>query len=407
MAVLAGWVATDLGLRLLPPGLFDMIDAQIARQWHPIDAPFTANRRFHSSTYVGDETIVGNLKPTETGPLRTFRTDSLGFRYTPEVRPGEPPDVIAFRGFSYTWGALIDDRETFPAVLARELGVNVYNAASFHEDPERPEDVRRLLKKLGARPSVAVYVHLEPNGHERRWDASSRTSRLGEAVLGRRYKGIALRADWLRRTLREWLEMSPLTAMAKRASRAVHDGRILTNPRANDVVSFPLPDGTRLLNRTGDFRRVMNPPDARAVVARAEYIEDWCKALGEDGIATVVVLVPEKMSVYGSALGLRLPEDPYLNRLERELRRRGLRTSNMLPLLRGSAPHDIATRKLAYFREDQHWNAVGISRIAAEVASVIRQAGLLRTSVSEQAQDRRHQRSTQHPLRPTIPDRDR
>jgi hypothetical protein len=154
-------------------------------------------------------------------------------------------------------------------------------------------------------------------------------------------------------------------------------------------------------------RRVMNPPDARAVVARAEYIEDWCKALGEDGIATVVVLVPEKMSVYGSALGLRLPEDPYLNRLERELRRRGLRTSNMLPLLRGSAPHDIATRKLAYFREDQHWNAVGISRIAAEVASVIRQAGLLRTSVSEQAQDRRHQRSTQHPLRPTIPDRDR
>jgi hypothetical protein len=388
VALLAGWVAADLGLRLLPPEWFDIIDAEIARQWHPIDAPFTANRRFYSNTYRGDETIVGNLKPTETASLRTFRTDELGFRYTPAVRPGEPPEVIALRGFSYTWGALLDDQETFTAGLARGLGVNVYNGAWFHEDPERPADVRRLLRKLGAQPSVAVYVHLEPNGHERSWHAPSRVDRMGEAVLGSRYADVASRADWLRRTLRAWLEMSPLTAMAKRASRAVHDGRILTNPRANAVVSFPLPNGTRLLNRAGDFRRVMNPPDNRTVAARAEYIEDWSKALAQDGMATIVVLVPEKMSVYGPALGLRLAEDPYLNRLERELRRRGLRTVNMLPLLRASAPHDLATGKLAYFREDQHWNAEGVSRIAAEAAQAIRRAGLLRTGLNEQAQNR-------------------
>jgi hypothetical protein len=97
------------------------------------------------------------------------------------------------------------------------------------------------------------------------------------------------------------------------------------------------------------------------------------------------VLVPEKMSVYGPALGLQLPEDPYLNRLERELQRRGLRVANMLPPLRADAPQDIASGKLSYFREDQHWNPQGVSRIAAKVAGAIRQAGLLDAPASQQA----------------------
>jgi hypothetical protein len=385
VAVLAGWVVTDLGLRLLPSDWFDMIDAAVARQWRPIDAPFRPNQHFFSNTLIGDETVAGNLWPTEKAPMRTFRTDSLGFRYTPPVQAGVPPEVVVLRGFSFTWGALLDDAHTISAALARELGVNVYNGARFHEDPERPEDVRQLLGRLGARPALAVYIHLEPNGHEPSWNAPGRFDRLGEAVLGRRYEPLAATALWLRGNLRKWSEMSPLTAMAKRASRSLHDGRILANPRANAVVSFPLPDGTRLLNRAGDFKRVMNPPTAATVAARAAYIEDWSTALARDGMNTLIVLVPEKMSVYGPALGLQLPEDPYLNRLERELQRRGLRVANMLPPLRADAPQDIASGKLSYFREDQHWNPQGVSRIAAKVAGAIRQAGLLDPPASQQA----------------------
>jgi hypothetical protein len=90
----------------------------------------------------------GNLPSTENTRPRTFTTDALGFRWTPQVSPSDPPQVIVFRGFSFVWGGGLSDDETLPAVLARELNVNVYNGARFLEDVEQPADFDRLMTKL-------------------------------------------------------------------------------------------------------------------------------------------------------------------------------------------------------------------------------------------------------------------
>jgi hypothetical protein len=377
VAILALWVAADVSLRFLPLTWFNIVDAVIARRWHPRDAPFTPNLRIHSAYYAGDEAIAGNLAPMETRPPRTFTTDRFGFRWTPAVRPGEPPRAVVLRGFSYSWGALMDDFETFPYRLARELDVNVYCGARFHEDAERPEDVRRLVDKLGANPSLAVYMHLEPNGHDPSWNTPHRLQRIGASVLGERYEDAEKTAAWLRFAIPTWLHVSPLEAMAVRASRAVRRGRFLANPRAAGVVSFALPDGTRMLNRAADINRVLHPPDDATVAARARFIAEWAHGLSRLGMTTVVVLVPEKMSVYGRELGLRLPDDPYLNRLERELKRHELRVVNLLPMLRAGAARDLATGHLAFFREDHHWSPDGVRRMAGFTAAAVRQSDVL------------------------------
>jgi hypothetical protein len=93
------------------------------------------------------------------------------------------------------------------------------------------------------------------------------------------------------------------------------------------------------------------------------------------GIRMIVLLVPEKMTVYGPSLGVEVPADPLLDRMERNLVSRGLRVVNGLPLLRATADADLAAGKLSFLREDEHWNADGVERLAKAVAEAIRNGG--------------------------------
>lgn len=342
----------------LPLRWFWFQDYVIARQVLQWDSPFIPNARYHTSFYWGDEAIAGNLRPTETLGWRNFTTDHLGFRYTPPVAPGKPVEAVVFRGFSYVFGGTLSDEQTFPAALARRLGVNTYNAARFHEDPETPADFDRLMSRGGMRPKTVVYVHLEPNDFQ----LSPETTQ----------------EDQNRRLLRfakefplTWIRLSPVIAGAVEAKKALQNDIILHNRYRDHVRSFPLPDGRRMLSRTGDVDRVETTlPDA-VVTGRADYIAWWNERIAERGASMVVLLVPEKMTVYGPALGLKLPEDPLLNRMERDLTARGVRVVNGLDVLRPAAAQDLATGHLAYRREDHHWSAEGVERLAKATAAAI------------------------------------
>ena len=85
----------------------------------------------------------------------------------------------------------------------------------------------------------------------------------------------------------------------------------------------------------------------------------------------IVLLVPDKTSVYGPSFGLQFPEQLYLVALARAIRARNVRAINGLPLLQVHAADDIASGELAYRREDQHWSALGVARLAEETARVI------------------------------------
>jgi len=357
---------------LLPLTWFPFSDYEIARQVRNTTGPFMPNLRLQVPHFVGSGALAGNLTPTETFPHRTFTTDSLGFRYTPTVKPGGP-GVVVLRGFSFTWGAGLSDEQTFPAELARQLGENVYDAARFHEDQESPEDFDRLMRQLGAAPKTTVYVHLEPNAHVFSWYADRKVDRAGKAILG---PGAYNQVMWLGRFTYDfastWMHLSPFVLEAVRVKKAMQNDWFLPNPYRKYATIFNLPDGRRMVVRTGDVDRALSSPDEATVKDRAAYIAWWIESLSHRGISAAVLLVPDSITVYGPELGLKLPADPYLNRLERELHARGIAVVNGLAPMRANAPADLASGRLAYFREDQHWNFLGVQRLARATAEELK-----------------------------------
>jgi hypothetical protein len=259
---------------------------------------------------------------------------------------------------SFVFGVALDDDETFPTQLARATGANTYNAARFAEDPETPEDFDDVMREIGARPKTVVFVHLEPNEIY----LTGKNQRRNDL----------LRKIWFakERPL-TWIRFSPAIWTAAEAKRAVENDRILHNRYRDHVASFALPDGRRLLIRKGDLERVQSRIGDDEVRDRSEYIAWWNERMAERAARMIVLLVPERMSVYGPALGVQVPADPFLNRLERRLVARGVRVVNGLPLLRAGAEADLASGNLAYFREDHHWNAEGVRRLARAVAGAI------------------------------------
>jgi hypothetical protein len=352
---------------LLPLQWFRFQDYEIARQVKQWDAPFIPNFHIRSRFFIGGEALTGNLTPTEHLGWRNFTTDRFGFRFSPPVHPGKPIELAVFRGFSFIFGVGLGDEETFPAQLARTTGMNTYNASRFHEDPETPEDFDSLLNKLHVRPKTVVYVHLEPNVHvltpaNQRFD------------LRRRLLWFA--KEWPL----QWIRVSPVIAGAVEAKKAMENDVILHNRYRENVVSFPMPNGQPILVRTGALERAQTDFDETVVDERADYIAWWGQKMEDRGIQMIVLLVPDKMQVYGPLLGVKLPPDPFLDRMARNLEARGLRVVNGLTVLRANAAADLASGQIVYRREDEHWNPTGVERLAKATAKALKYPYVLESS---------------------------
>jgi hypothetical protein len=352
---------------LLPLQWFHFQDYQVARQVLQWRAPFIPNLQLHSRYYQGGEIATGNLRQTEFLGWRTFSTDPFGFRYCPPVSPGKPIEVDVFRGLSFVWGVGLSDEETFPAQLARATGMNTYNSARFLEDPETPEDFDHLMAKVGAQPKTIVYVHLEPNAHVLTRDTE--------------HYDVRRRLLWFAKEWpMGWLRLSPAIATAVRAKKALENDVVLHNRYRENVTSFTLPNGQDLLVKTGDLERAETNFDDSVVNQRADFIAWWGRRMAERGARMIVLLVPDKISVYGPQLGVKLPEDPYLDRMARNLETRGLHVVNGLTVLRKSAASDLSSGQLAYRREDEHWNPTGVARLVQATAEAMDSGYVLESS---------------------------
>jgi hypothetical protein len=99
----------------------------------------------------------------------------------------------------------------------------------------------------------------------------------------------------------------------------------------------------------------------------------WLKSeLDKRNIRLIVLLVPNRYTVYSPVLtGKDGAWTHYLDNLDVQLHQAGIETVNGLDVYRSAARQEVESGQLSFFREDPHWNARGIERIAKPLAEAI------------------------------------
>ncbi|HYF40243.1 MAG TPA: hypothetical protein VD930_11175 [Gemmatimonadales bacterium] len=309
----------------------------------------------------------GNLPSTEgRRPLR-FSTDALGYRLNPELPSGAAPDVLFIGGDSFIYGANLSDEETLPAVFTRVSGLLSYNAGRPNAAPMMLYDLDWLLKHFPRVPQTAVLVHLEHH----RYNATDRP---------RSTPGVWDELRLARRALSEWWTASPLSNATRRLFRHFADGKLLPNSYLQQVSAYSLPDRRPILFRDYETHPARVPQSGDQILATADNILAWTRALQGRGMEVYVLLLPTRFTVYGPwlvdgearARVIRAAES--FNQLAAELEGRGIRTINGLGVFQETAHEDLLSGDLPFYREDNHWNSRGVERIARLLADSVCQS---------------------------------
>lgn len=360
---LAFWAVLDIVPRFGPLEWLQLDPVQIAHRAPGRYSPFHANLQL-KGPYVGAEARLANVPPQEFRDPVVFTTDSRGFRFSPFAAK-EPATVMVFGGFSFTFGSALSDGETFPSRLGSILGVRAYNAGRFQQDPETNEELDWLLDQLHRTVKTAVYIYADaaPDKPDRP------RSEAPEPWTDRMQ-------SYARRYTRGWRLVSPLEILSIRFHRALIDGHFLPSEANDKVAVTHLPNGSRVLLWINEIEAWDAPPLSTAS-GQADFLASWRDTLKRRGIDMSVLLVPTKTEVYAPTLLQREPatKQSFLNVFELELKRRAVPVLNGLKELRRSAASDIRDGNLSFYRDDSHWNPRGVSILAEETASLLRENG--------------------------------
>jgi hypothetical protein len=380
--VLVLWFSLDLLFRFAPAQWFRLHPVTLIDGRPLPNSSFTPNYNAVFRYWEGDGASEANLPPTERRTPLQISVDSLGFRRNPYADPGEPFEVLFLLGRSFLLGAALSDEETLPAIFTRVSGLNAYNGARSADDPvDNLEDLDWLLKRMAGPPSVAVLVILEDDKAEIRSVAESptdtvRNDQTAEAVA-HRVPGLSDRAMEIRRLIKRWWAVSPLRTLSTRLMKSVTDDRLLPNEALRSGRQLMLPDGRPMLFRRYEVLPAQKGRTRLDAERLAEYASWWRSQLAQRGMDTWVLLLPSRYTIYGPWLenGDMLERirqvEAHMYELERQIRQRGVKTLNALPIYQASVKKQFATGELLFFREDNHWKPSGVEVIARALADSI------------------------------------
>jgi acetyltransferase AlgX (SGNH hydrolase-like protein) len=98
------------------------------------------------------------------------------------------------------------------------------------------------------------------------------------------------------------------------------------------------------------------------------YFADLQRGMAARNLKLVVLLVPNKCTVYGQLLDEIVEDlggDRLLSAIEAELRKQKVPAINLTQTLQASAAGALARDEYVFWRDDTHWNPLGI-KLAAE-----------------------------------------
>jgi SGNH hydrolase-like domain, acetyltransferase AlgX len=357
------FVLSDLLMRFFPldPLTFRAWEAML-RHYPNAVGPFTPNKHYHRDNSYGGVAGIGNLPAFRHYHSVDFTTDGYGFHNPPAAGQGDPLGIVI--GDSFAVGSELPEEQSLSAELTRRSGRYFYNAGG--PQPLHLESLKAVAARIGLHHGLVVFEFLE----SRALQDPPATTPDGGRSSAQAFLFRVLGQDWIDRlrTPLNQLHASPLEALSAKLEKKVQNGVLLPNSFAAFVIAEKLRNGERIVFLPAEFT---SPGDAPKAANRwAAYFAWYAAELQKDGFDLVVLLVPNRTTIYAPLLAR--PRDVSASRRTLEafanalgsvavctvsLERRYTQDASML----------LDEKKYLYFLDDTHWNGIGTAIASEEI----------------------------------------
>jgi hypothetical protein len=366
MAVL---FACDVVGRFLPLDLvaFRTFEPALNPQAGHGTAGFKPNYTTRMHNAYGDLAAMSNSRRLRQYHNEEFHSDQFGFRNGYDIHAEHYGGIVLGDSFAVSSG--VPEDQTLSGVLSQLSGARYYNAGwSRHL---LPAEVRYLAANLKIDSGVVVCELLErviKIGSPPLDDAL--TGLYSTPAAAESAAGASAFLPWLTEVQRRVSPdaVSPLQILGGKIVKRLQNGTLQPNPY------WPLAIHKRLANKD-DMLFVTQDADDYSnsgpiISSWVTYLEWFNQRLQARNLKLVVLLVPNKLTVYGPLA--KPPSEMegsvhFLQTIEQDLRERGIPVVNVTSDLRAAASQDLAKHQYVYWRDDTHWNAAGIAIAANAV----------------------------------------
>ena len=353
----------DLVLRFVPldPLTFRAWEAMLRRYPNAV-GPFIPNKHYHRDNSYGGVAGIGNLPALRHYHSVDFTTDADGFHNPPALAQGEPIGMVI--GDSFAVGSELPEEQSLSAELTHRFGAYFYNAGGPQPLPLR--SLRTVAQRLHLHRGMVIFEFLESRALQ---DPPAATPEGGRGAA-QAFFFRAMGPQWTDRlgTPLNELHASPLRALSAKLQKKIQDDTVLPNSFAAFVIQERLRNGEPIVFLPAEFKSPNHP--RKAAERWAAYFAWYSSELRKDGLELVVLLVPNRTTIYAPLLAQ--PRDVSASRaalqdLADALQNAGVFT---VPLERRYA-HDATVllnqEKYLYFLDDTHWSGDGTAVAADEI----------------------------------------
>ncbi len=353
----------DLALRFVPLGplTFRAWEAMPRHRPNAV-GPFIPNKHYHRDNSYGVVASIGNLPSLRHYHSVDFTTDAYGFHNPPGLTRGNPIGIVI--GDSFAVGSELPEDQSLSAQLTQRFGGYFYNAGS--PQPLHLRSLEAVAQRIGLHHGLVVFEFLESRALQ---DPPSATPD-GARGAAQTFFFRALGQEWTDRlgTPLNELHSSPLQAISAKLEKKIQDDILLPNSFEAFVIQEKLRNGEPIVFLPAEFKSPTDP--RKAADGWAAYFAWYSAQLRNDGLDFVVLLVPDRPTIYAPLLAQ--PRDvsgsrKTLEDLASALQNAGVRTVSLEPRFAHDAALLLDQNKYLYFLDDTHWNGNGTAIAADEI----------------------------------------
>ena len=350
-------------LRFVPvdPLTFRAWEAML-RHYPNAVGPFIPNKHYHRDNSYGGVAGIGSLPALRHYHSVDFTTDAYGFHNPPALAQSNPIGIVI--GDSFAVGSELPDDQSLSAQLTERFGGYFYNAGA--PQPLHLRSLEVVAQRLNFHRGLVIFEFLE-----------SRTLQDPPAATPDGARGAA-QAFFFRAMGPQWtdrlgtplneLHASPLRALSAKLQKKIQDDTVLPNSFAAFVIQERLRNGEPIVFLPAEFKSPNHP--RKAAERWAAYFAWYSSELRKDGLELVVLLVPNRTTIYAPLLAQ--PRDVSASRaalqdLADALQNAGVFTVPLERRYAQDATVLLNQEKYLYFLDDTHWSGDGTAVAADEI----------------------------------------